>query len=79
MSGGRSAARERFGRSGSGTRSPHPSTASTVRFWGHDAEIDCFANCSTLHILPREVYGTGLLPDSKFQGYLVPDAYWEIQ
>jgi lipopolysaccharide transport system ATP-binding protein len=50
-----------------------------VRFWGHDAEIDCFANCSTLHILPREVYGTGLLPDSKFQGYLVPDAYWEIQ
>jgi hypothetical protein len=78
MSGGRSAARERFGRSGSGT--PRRIRVRRRRpLLGARRRDRLFRQLLDPPHPAERVYGTGLLPDSKFQGYLVPDAYWEIQ
>ncbi len=49
-----------------------------VALWGASSEIETLPECRTLTILPRDVYGTGVLPDTNGQGYYVPDARWEM-
>jgi lipopolysaccharide transport system ATP-binding protein len=49
-----------------------------VSLWGYSNEIEYLPGCRTLEIMPRDVYGTGELPDPSFQGYLLPDAHWDI-
>ena len=49
-----------------------------VALWGQTGEIETLTDCRTITILPRDVYGTGALPDPNGQGYIVPDAYWDL-
>jgi lipopolysaccharide transport system ATP-binding protein len=49
-----------------------------IALWGYSSEIETLPGCKYIEILPRDVYGTGMLPDPSFQGYLLPDAYWEM-
>ena len=49
-----------------------------VSLWGQANEIEYLPGCRTLEILPRDVYGTGMLPDPNGQGYLLPDAHWDL-
>jgi lipopolysaccharide transport system ATP-binding protein len=49
-----------------------------VALWGRTHEIETLPACRTITILPRDVYGTGVLPDARGQGYFVPDARWEL-
>lgn len=49
-----------------------------VALWGRSSEVETLPACRTLTILPRDVYGTGVLPDANGQGYYVPDAYWDL-
>jgi lipopolysaccharide transport system ATP-binding protein len=50
-----------------------------VALWGRTSEVESLPECRTLTILPRDVYGTGMLPDAAGQGYYVPDAYWDLE
>jgi lipopolysaccharide transport system ATP-binding protein len=49
-----------------------------VALWGQTSEVETLPDCRTLTILPRDVYGTGVLPDAHGQGYFVPDVCWEL-
>ena len=49
-----------------------------VALWGRTSEVETLPDCRTITILPRDVYGTGALPDPNGQGYVVPDAYWDL-
>lgn len=50
-----------------------------VSLWGYSHEIETLIGCKTLEMLASDVYHTGVLPDPSYQGYLVPDASWEIE
>ena len=49
-----------------------------VDFWGYSNQIECLPGCANIEILPKDVYGTGQLPDSNIQGYLLADVEWEV-
>jgi hypothetical protein len=49
-----------------------------VALWGRTSDVETLTDCRTLTILPRDVYGTGALPDPNSQGYVVPDARWDL-
>jgi lipopolysaccharide transport system ATP-binding protein len=49
-----------------------------VALWGRTHEVETLPACRTITILPRDVYGTGVLPDANGQGYYVPDASWDL-
>ena len=49
-----------------------------VSLWGGKYEIETLTGCTSLNVCAKDVYGTGRLPDPSFQGYLVPDAYWQL-
>jgi lipopolysaccharide transport system ATP-binding protein len=46
--------------------------------WGYDYEIETLTGCKILEMQPRDVYKTGFLLDPTYQGYLIPDAHWEM-
>jgi homopolymeric O-antigen transport system ATP-binding protein len=50
-----------------------------VHLGGHGYEIESLVDCATLEIQARDVYRTGSLPDPASEGYLVPDASWEMR
>ena len=49
-----------------------------VAFWGYSEEIEYLPGCRHLEILPRDIYGTGALPDPNGQGHWLADAQWEM-
>jgi lipopolysaccharide transport system ATP-binding protein len=49
-----------------------------IGLWGFDQELETLVECRYLNIVEKDVYRTGRLPDPSFQGYLVPNARWEI-
>ena len=49
-----------------------------IALWGHANEMETLVGCRTLEIYPCDVYGTGSLPDPCSQGYLIPNAEWEM-
>ena len=49
-----------------------------LSLWGYDHELETLSDCATLEIQARDVYQTGALPDPSFQGYLIPDANWDM-
>jgi lipopolysaccharide transport system ATP-binding protein len=46
--------------------------------WGYDYEIETLTGCKILEMQARDVYKTGFLLDPTYQGYLIPDAHWEM-
>ena len=46
--------------------------------WGFDYDLETLIGCKTLTIKSKDVYGTGVLPDSHYQGHIVPVAKWYI-
>jgi hypothetical protein len=49
-----------------------------VSLWDFDREHETLLGCKDLTIDPRDIYGTGRLPDPKYQDFIVPDALWQI-
>jgi lipopolysaccharide transport system ATP-binding protein len=49
-----------------------------LSLWGYARELETLVGCGTLDVQAADVYGTGALPDPSYQGYLVPDAEWDM-
>jgi lipopolysaccharide transport system ATP-binding protein len=49
-----------------------------TNLWDHSRELETLRNYQTLEIIPSDVYGTGMLPDPRHQGCIVPDAIWQM-
>jgi hypothetical protein len=50
-----------------------------ILLWDRFQELETLVDCKTLEILPRDIYQTGVLPDTSYHGYLIPEAKWEME
>lgn len=49
-----------------------------LSLWSGIGEIETLTGCASLNVCAKDVYGTGRLPEPTAQGYLVPDASWQL-